>query len=107
MLSYPAFIMRFNPESSDVQGETLVLHVLCMLQDSPMKRIPQRQVKLALHDGFFDLYSWRWPELRVVFCHLVGTYRKTLLPWIDKLFDERVLLGTCLGANEFLRCAKT
>lgn len=44
----------------------------------------------------------------VVFRHLMGTaYRKALLPQIDKLFDERVLLGTCLGANELLRCVKT
>ncbi|KAG7449166.1 uncharacterized protein BT62DRAFT_1073682 [Guyanagaster necrorhizus] len=86
MLSYLAFIMRFNPESSDVHGETLVLHALRILQDCPMNGIPQRK------------------ELMVVFRHLMGTpYRKALLPQIDKLFDERVLLGTCLGANELLR----
>lgn len=40
----------------------------------------------------------------VVFRHLMTTqHRKVLLPQIDKLFDETVLLGTGLGSNEILR----
>lgn len=42
----------------------------------------------------------------VVLRHLVGTpYRKALLSQLDKLFNERVLLGTGVGSQETLRLA--
>ena len=42
----------------------------------------------------------------IVFRHLIGTpHRKALLPQIDKLFDERVLLGTGMGSRETIRFA--
>jgi transformation/transcription domain-associated protein len=41
----------------------------------------------------------------VVLRHLIGTpYRRALLNQLDKLFDERVLLGTGIGNKESLRC---
>jgi len=43
-------------------------------------------------------------DLMVVLRHLIGTpHRKALLPYIDKLFDEKVLLGTGVGSRETLR----
>lgn len=42
----------------------------------------------------------------VVFRHLMGTqHRKYLLTKLDKLLDERVLLGTGVGSKEMLRLA--
>lgn len=40
----------------------------------------------------------------MVLRHLIGTqHRKALLPQIDKLFDERILLGDGVGSKETLR----
>ena len=40
----------------------------------------------------------------LAFRHLVvSPYRRALLPHIDKLFDEQVLLGTGVGSRELLR----
>lgn len=40
----------------------------------------------------------------VVLRHLIGTpYRKALLPQIDKLFKEKILLGNGIGSQETLR----
>lgn len=40
----------------------------------------------------------------IVFRHLMGTsHRRALLPQIDKLFDERVLLGTGISSREYIR----
>lgn len=41
----------------------------------------------------------------VVFRHLMGTvYRRALVGQLDKLLDERVLLGTGISSQEMLRC---
>lgn len=43
-------------------------------------------------------------DLMVVLRHLIGTpHRKALLPQIDKLFNERILLGSGVGSQETLR----
>jgi hypothetical protein len=40
----------------------------------------------------------------VVLRHLIGTpHRKALLPQIDKLFNEQILLGSGVGSRETLR----
>jgi transformation/transcription domain-associated protein len=40
----------------------------------------------------------------IVLRHLMGTpYRRALLHHLDKLFHERVLLGTGVGSKETLR----
>ena len=42
----------------------------------------------------------------IVLRHLIGTpYRKALLTQLDKLFNERVLLGAGVGSQETLRLA--
>ncbi|THV08510.1 hypothetical protein K435DRAFT_832965 [Dendrothele bispora CBS 962.96] len=90
-LSYLAFVMRHNAtrqdgQSMDTYGERLILNALRILQDCPTNAIALRK------------------ELMVVFRHLMGTpYRRALLPQINKLFDERVLLGTGIASKEMLR----
>jgi len=43
-------------------------------------------------------------ELMVVFRHLMSTnHRRVLFDHLDKLFDERVLLGTGIASKEMLR----
>lgn len=40
----------------------------------------------------------------VVFRHLMGTpHKRALFDRLDKLFDERVLLGTAVASHETLR----
>ena len=40
----------------------------------------------------------------VVFRHILSTpYRKAILPYTDKLFDDRVLWGTGLGCREAIK----
>ncbi|KAI6119305.1 FAT domain-containing protein, partial [Pisolithus croceorrhizus] len=55
----------------------------------------------------FDSFGERtYFDLMVVLRHLIGTpHRKALLPHIDKLFDEQVLLGTGIGSRETIRPA--
>ncbi|KAF8640045.1 hypothetical protein AX17_001287 [Amanita inopinata Kibby_2008] len=85
LLSYVAYVMRFL-EKSEPWGETLILSAMRLLLDCPANGIPLRK------------------DLMVVFRHLVGTpHRKVLFDQIDKLFDERVLLGTGIGSKESLR----
>lgn len=44
----------------------------------------------------------------VVFRHLMGTpHRRALFGHLDKLFDERVLLGSGIAAKEALRYVKS
>lgn len=43
-------------------------------------------------------------DFMIVFRHLLGTpYRTVLLPQIDKLLDESILLGPGVGSRETLR----
>ncbi|PPQ93995.1 hypothetical protein CVT25_009843 [Psilocybe cyanescens] len=86
MLSYLAYVMRFPGELADSYGETLILGALRLLQDCPSNGIAMRK------------------ELMVVFRHLMGTpHRRALFDHLDKLFDERVLLGTGVASQEALR----
>ncbi|KIK68099.1 hypothetical protein GYMLUDRAFT_36928 [Collybiopsis luxurians FD-317 M1] len=90
MLSYLAFVMRHSPEQSSEQneshGDRLILHALRLQQDCPANGMSLRK------------------ELIVVFRHLMATpYRRALLPQIDKLLDERLLLGDGLASKELLR----
>lgn len=102
MLSYLAYVMRFSGEIADSYGETLVLSALRLLQDCPANGIPLRKV-LCIWTPlrcFLTLLQ----ELMVVFRHLMGTpHRRALFNQVDKLFDERVLLGTGLASKENLR----
>ncbi|TFK23272.1 atypical/PIKK/TRRAP protein kinase [Coprinopsis marcescibilis] len=86
MLSYLAFVMRYLNETEGSYGETLVGSALRILQDCPASGVALRK------------------ELMVVFRHLLATpHRRALLSHIDKLLDERVLLGTGLASKEMLR----
>ncbi|KAF8974524.1 hypothetical protein BDZ97DRAFT_2053099 [Flammula alnicola] len=86
MLSYLAYVMRFATDLADSHGETLILSALRLLQDCPPNGITMRK------------------ELMVVFRHLMGTpHRRALFGRLDKLFDERVLLGTGIATKEALR----
>ncbi|KAF9009027.1 hypothetical protein BDQ17DRAFT_1422200 [Cyathus striatus] len=88
MLSYLAYMMRFSGDHDNIYGETLILSALRILQDCPANGIALRK------------------ELMVVFRHLLGTaHRKALFDHLDKLFDERVLLGNGISSKETLRAA--
>ncbi|KAJ3722891.1 FAT domain-containing protein [Lentinula raphanica] len=86
MLSYLAFVMRHTPEQSDSYGDRLILHALRLQQDCPASAIMLRK------------------ELIVVFRHLMATpYRRALIPHLDKLLNERLLVGESLTSKEMLR----
>ncbi|KAG6332834.1 hypothetical protein ID866_6255 [Astraeus odoratus] len=53
---------------------------------------------------YADFINAQIKDLMVVLRHLIGTpHRKALLPHIDKLFNEQVLLGSGVGSRETLR----
>ncbi|KNZ81468.1 Transcription-associated protein 1 [Termitomyces sp. J132] len=86
VLSYVAYVTRFSGEPDEAAAETLILTALRMLQDCPPNGITLRK------------------ELMVVFRHLMGlSARKALLPHLDKLLDEDVLLGKGVSSKEILR----
>ncbi|KAI0638186.1 atypical/PIKK/TRRAP protein kinase [Trametes polyzona] len=80
------FVVRGLPEQYDAEGEKLVLTMLRLFQDCPAMAISARK------------------DLATLMRHLGATsHRRALLPHIDKLLDERVLLGTSVGGKEMLR----
>ncbi|KAK2466244.1 hypothetical protein APHAL10511_001886, partial [Amanita phalloides] len=86
LLSYVAYVMRFLSEINEPWGEMLIRCAMRLLLDCPANGISLRK------------------DLMVVFRHLVGTpHRIALFDQIDKLFDERVLLGTGIASKEMLR----
>ncbi|KAG6866480.1 hypothetical protein C0991_003998 [Blastosporella zonata] len=86
VLSYVAYVMRFPGEPDEASAEILILTALRMLQDCPPNGIALRK------------------ELIVVFRHLMGlNARKALLPYLDKLLDEDVLLGKGVSSKEMMR----
>ncbi|KAF9224621.1 FAT-domain-containing protein [Gyrodon lividus] len=86
MVSYVAYIIRGFGEQFDSFGERLILSALRLLQDLPANSIQPRK------------------DLMVVLRHLISTpHRKALLPQIDKLFNEQILLGNGVGSRETLR----
>lgn len=103
MLSYLAYIMRFSGDLADSYGETLILSALRLLQDCPSNGIAMRKVRTVTIFSIHRLTSNN-QELMVVFRHLMGTtHRRALFDQLDKLFDERVLLGTGVASKEALR----
>ncbi|KAJ7498882.1 hypothetical protein FB451DRAFT_1427318, partial [Mycena latifolia] len=86
ILSYLTYVMRWGVDNQDAYGDTLLLATLRLLQDCPVNAIGTRK------------------ELIVVFRHLLGgVHRRAIIPHIDKLFDERVLLGTGVTGKEMFR----
>ncbi|KZT26868.1 FAT-domain-containing protein [Neolentinus lepideus HHB14362 ss-1] len=88
MISYSAYILR-GLEEYNKYGDTLVLTGLRLFQDCPPNAVGSRR------------------DLIIVMRHLLSTtpYRRALLPHVDKLFDEDVLLGKGIGARETLRAS--
>ncbi|KAL0949509.1 hypothetical protein HGRIS_009561 [Hohenbuehelia grisea] len=88
MVSYMAYIMRWGGEQYASYGEPVIGVALRILQDCPEHGITMRK------------------DLMVVFRHLMATsHRRALLNQLDKLFDERVLLGTAVSSKELLRAS--
>ncbi|KAJ7700136.1 hypothetical protein B0H17DRAFT_1158131 [Mycena rosella] len=86
ILSYLTYVMRWGVDNQETYGDTLLLATLRLLQDCPVNAIGTRK------------------ELIVVFRHLLGgVHRRAIFPQIDKLFDERVLLGTGVTGKEMFR----
>lgn len=102
MVSYVAYIMRGIGEQFDSFGERLILAALRLMQDLPSNGIQARKVS-CIH-RYHPPAQRILQDLIVVLRHLIGTpHRKALLPQIDKLFDERILLGDGVGSKETLR----
>ncbi|KAJ7507855.1 hypothetical protein B0H11DRAFT_2271401 [Mycena galericulata] len=86
ILSYLTYVMRWGVDNQETYGDTLLLATLRLLQDCPVGAIGTRK------------------DLIVVFRHLIGgAHRRAILPQMDKLFDERVLLGTGVTGREMFR----
>ncbi|CAK5275625.1 unnamed protein product [Mycena citricolor] len=86
ILSYLTYVMRLGVENQDQHGDTLLLASLRLLQDCPTTAVTTRK------------------DLIVVFRHLAGQiHRRAVIPHLDKLFDERVTLGTGITGKEMFR----
>ncbi|KAJ7180147.1 FAT domain-containing protein [Mycena crocata] len=86
ILSYLTYVMRWGVDNQETYGDTLLLSTLRLLQDCPANSIATRK------------------ELIVVFRHLSGgVHRRAIIGQVDKLFDERVLLGTGVTGREMFR----
>lgn len=104
MISYLAYIMRYAPEHGDTYGEVLIHASLRILQDCPAAGISIRKVRLFHTVYCYSESHLHSQDLMVVFRHLMTTqYRMTLVPHMEKLLNERVLLGTSVTCNEMLR----
>ncbi|KAJ7068316.1 hypothetical protein C8F01DRAFT_1364679 [Mycena amicta] len=86
ILSYLTYVMRWGVENQDTYGDKLLLCTLRLLQDCPSTANATRK------------------DLIVVFRHLAnGVHRRAILPHLDKLFDESVLMGHGLTGREMFR----
>jgi transformation/transcription domain-associated protein len=103
MVSLLTYVLRALGESNDSYGDALASSSLRILQDCPANVIGARRVNpCPLHFRCFLTVVVQ--ELMLALRHLVLSHHKlALLPHIDKLSDERVLLGTGVGSRELLR----
>ncbi|GJE84852.1 phosphatidylinositol kinase family protein [Phanerochaete sordida] len=89
MVSFLMYFLRSaaTPEQpADNELEQIILATLRLLQDCPTTAIAPRK------------------DLMIVFRYLVSTQqRRVLLPQIDKLLEEQVLMGTSLASQELVR----
>ncbi|KAF7332097.1 hypothetical protein MKEN_00090300 [Mycena kentingensis (nom. inval.)] len=86
ILSFLTYAMRWGVENTDQYGDTLLLCCVRLLQDCPATAIGSRK------------------ELMIVFRHLAtGPHRRAILPYLDKLFEESVLMGHGLTGRETFR----
>ncbi|THH01673.1 hypothetical protein EW026_g1062 [Hermanssonia centrifuga] len=88
LLSFLAFLLRGVHEQYEAETEQLLVIGLRLLQDCQATATVPRK------------------EIMMIFRHFFGTNaRRVLLPQIDKLLDERVILGTSLSSQESVRQA--
>ncbi|RPD67165.1 atypical/PIKK/TRRAP protein kinase [Lentinus tigrinus ALCF2SS1-7] len=88
VISSTLYLIRGMPEPYDAEGEKLALALLRLFQDCPAMAISARK------------------ELIPLLRHLTTTnHKRALLPHIEKLLDERVLLGTSVGGREIFRAS--
>ncbi|KAH9943440.1 atypical/PIKK/TRRAP protein kinase [Epithele typhae] len=86
VISSSLYLLRVLSEPQESDGEKLALSLLRLFQDCPAMATSARK------------------ELIPLLRHLTTTvYKRALLPHIDKLLDERVLLGTSVGSQEIFR----
>ncbi|KAF7301711.1 hypothetical protein MIND_00736700 [Mycena indigotica] len=88
MLSYLTYVMRWvaGTENADAYGDQLLLCTLRLLQDCPTTANGTRK------------------DMLIVFRHLAaGVHRRAVLPHLDKLFEESVLMGHGLTGREMFR----
>ncbi|KAF7789373.1 hypothetical protein EIP86_000317 [Pleurotus ostreatoroseus] len=86
ILSFLAYFLRGHTDQYDSQLENLLLNVLRMLQDCPASAVAPRK------------------DIMMVFRHMVTVpQRRVLLPHVNKLLDEHVVLGSSLSAQETVR----
>ncbi|TDL29737.1 hypothetical protein BD410DRAFT_736870 [Rickenella mellea] len=88
MMSLLAYLMKSQQEAfqQDGRGDAVAVSCIRLLQDCPTHQSSGRR------------------ELMVVLRHLMGTQnRRALVPHMEKLFSERVLLGPAVGSQETLR----
>ncbi|TRM67802.1 FAT domain-containing protein [Schizophyllum amplum] len=84
MLSFVIFVERTSPEMA--RGDQLMLSAFRIMQDLPSTSFALRR------------------DIMVPFRHMITTaHRRVLVPQVDKVIDERVLLGTGFTAREALR----
>ena len=104
MVSLLTYVLRALGESNDSYGDALASSSLRILQDCPANVIGARRVNQRRTLHFRCLLTTVEQELMLALRHLVLSHHKlALLPHIDKLSDERVLLGTGVGSRELLR----
>ncbi|KIY49251.1 hypothetical protein FISHEDRAFT_41474 [Fistulina hepatica ATCC 64428] len=86
ILSFLTFISRWSSDVSESHGEILILACVRILQDMPSNSIALRK------------------DVMVVLRHLLSTpSRRAIIPYLDKILDERVILGTTISSKEILR----
>ncbi|CAL1700686.1 unnamed protein product [Somion occarium] len=89
VMSSLAFFMRAFPDQFEIQGEALVGIAVRVLQDLPPMTI---SVRKELFTVFRFLFSSGPPA-----------HKKAALPYLEKLFDDRIVLGPAMGSQENIR----
>lgn len=89
----------------------MILIALRLLQDTPSSGASSRKVSYVWSNLTYRQISLAYSskqDLLGLFRHLIGTpQRRVLLPQIDKLLDEQVLLGSSVSSQEMVRSVNT
>nr|GAT59465.1 predicted protein [Mycena chlorophos] len=85
-ISYLTYVMRWGVENQESYGDTLLLSTVRLLQDCPSTAVATRK------------------DLLIVFRHLTsGVHRRAILPHLDKVFADGILIGHGLTGREMYR----